>query len=185
VELTIPAALMTTGATLEQTATNLVRQQWEKPMPYLDTRQVRSWLTAHDGRSTLTVAYLGIASPPAEVSGALWVPAHTGTQDLLSCDDMAVLAAAIDRLKRILSRTTVGRFFLTETFSVADLRRVYEAVWQCRLDPGDFQKAVLCRDGFLADSGLRRFDRPGAATAPLHPRRRRASQLTPASGRFP
>src|ERR687889_98110 len=54
----------------------------------------------------------------------------------------------------------VATAFVGTTFTLAELRAVYEAVWGVHLDGANFRRSVLTEDGWVIPTGLRA--RPGA-----------------------
>ena len=57
--------------------------------------------------------------------------------------------------------TGTATAFLPPTFTLAELRSVYEAVWNVRYDAANFRKRVLAEDGWVIPTGRRA--QPGAA----------------------
>ncbi len=72
----------------------------------------------------------------------------------LAFDHARILADALERLRRDLESTTRALSFLAEEFTVAELRRVYELVWDRPIDPGNFQRKVTGTPGLLVETGL-------------------------------
>ena len=64
-----------------------------------------------------------------------------------------------------------------KTFTVADLRRVYETVWGTTLDPGNFHRKVTGVPGFLEPTGRQTTGARGRPAA-LY-RRGRTGTLNP------
>ena len=91
-----------------------------------------------------------------DASGAEWLPVEdlTGSRRL-AFDHARILADALERLRDDLQDTTLALTFLAEEFTVADLRAVYESVWEQPLDPGNFQRKVTGVPGLLEDTGYR------------------------------
>jgi 8-oxo-dGTP diphosphatase len=82
----------------------------------------------------------------------------------------------VERARAKLEYTSLGASFLEEPFTVAELRRVYEAVWGHELHPANFRRKVLSTPGFLTATGEERATGRGWAqlyvrgeTAVLHP----------------
>ena len=71
----------------------------------------------------------------------------------LAFDHDQVLAAGVERARAKLEYTPLAAAFVGETFTVADLRRVYEAVWGGGLDPRNFHRKVTGTPGFLVPLG--------------------------------
>jgi 8-oxo-dGTP diphosphatase len=68
---------------------------------------------------------------------------------------------AVERVGGDLERTGLARAFVGTTFTLAELRAVYEAVWGVRLDAANFRRSVLTEDGWVIPTGRRA--RPGSA----------------------
>jgi 8-oxo-dGTP diphosphatase len=129
----------------------------------------------------VTVCYLALAPdlpvPRAgtDAADARWAP----VDDLpdLAFDHDVLLADAVERARAKLEYTPLATAFCGEEFTVAELRRVYEAVWGLPLDPRNFHRKVTGAAGFLEPTGAtttRDGGRPAAVfrrgTAPtLHP----------------
>lgn len=71
----------------------------------------------------------------------------------LAFDHDRILADAVERARAKLEYTNVATWLLEEPFTIAELRRVYEAVWGQPLHPANFRRKVLATSGFLAPTG--------------------------------
>jgi 8-oxo-dGTP diphosphatase len=107
----------------------------------------------------ITVAYLGLAPDlPVPVGGTdaaqarFWPVEDLESPDApaLAFDHARIIGDGVERARSKLEYTALATAFVDEPFTVADLRRVYEAVWGTRLDPGNFQRKVLGTADFLA-----------------------------------
>ncbi|MCH2431076.1 MAG: NUDIX hydrolase [Acidimicrobiales bacterium] len=67
----------------------------------------------------------------------------------LAFDHDRIVADAIARARSSLEDTTIATHFCPPEFTISDLRRVYDAVWDSKLDPGNFQRKVKQTVGFL------------------------------------
>ena len=104
---------------------------------------------------TVSVAYLAVlpALPPGvpgtDAVEAAWHPVEAMLARRLPFDHHAILAAGLERARSKLEYTTLATAFVGERFTIAELRRVYEVVWDRSLDPGNFHRKVLGSDGFV------------------------------------
>jgi 8-oxo-dGTP diphosphatase len=130
----------------------------------------------------VSVAYLALVPDvprPAAGSDAsearFWPVADIDPGDM-AFDHGRILADAVERARAKLEYTSLGASLLDEPFTIADLRRVYEAVWGVTLHPANFRRKVLATDGFVRPTGEERSTGRGWAelytrggTASLHP----------------
>ena len=75
---------------------------------------------------------------------------------------------AVERTRSKLEYTALAAKFCPPEFTIGPLRRVYEAVWNTRLDPGNFQRNVQ-------ESGA--FEKRITAASAPRPRRGRPASL--------
>jgi 8-oxo-dGTP diphosphatase len=117
----------------------------------------------------VTVAYLAIApSLPAPVAGsdarhARWEPVDR--VDRLAFDHNDVFADALERARSKLEHGTLATVFCPETFTIGELRRVYEAVWGGPVDARNFNRKVTGTAGFVVPTGETRRSTPGRPAA--------------------
>jgi len=109
----------------------------------------------------VSVAYLAVAPRlPEPVAGtdaadARWVP----VDDVLSgrlrlaFDHRRIVEDGVERARTKLEHTALATAFCGETFTIAELQRVYEAVWGVRLDPRNFYRKVKGSRGFVVPAG--------------------------------
>jgi 8-oxo-dGTP diphosphatase len=91
----------------------------------------------------------------------------------LAFDHHRILADGVDRVRRSLECTTLAAAFVEPTFTLSQLRGVYEAAWGAPLDPGNFRRKVLATDGFVVPTG---------ETAPPGPEGGKPAQVYRAGG---
>ena len=111
------------------------------------------WNAAEEVAAALEHALGGLAeSVTGAAVGWLAVGELLGTRRL-AFDHGRILADAVARLRERLESTSLATSFLPATFTIAELRRVYEQVWDQPLDPGNFQRRVTGASGFVEPTG--------------------------------
>src|SRR5260370_41168929 len=78
----------------------------------------------------------------------------------LAFDHARIVRDAVERARADLDSTGIATAFVGPTFTVAELRAVYEAVWGVQLDGANFRRSVVGEDGRGKPTGHRA--RPGA-----------------------
>jgi len=78
----------------------------------------------------------------------------------LAFDHERIVRDAVERVRVDLELTGLATAFVGATFTLAELRGVYEAVWGVHLDGANFRRSVLAEDGWVAPTGRRA--RPGS-----------------------
>jgi 8-oxo-dGTP diphosphatase len=106
---------------------------------------------------TVSVAYLGLApdlpTPKAgdDAAAAEWLPVERllKPRSTLAFDHAVILRDGVERARAKLEYTPLAASFCGAEFTVADLRRVYEAVWGTTLDPRNFHRKVTGTPDFV------------------------------------
>ena len=142
----------------------------------------------------VSVAHVALAPglpeprPGGDAAAARWWPVEDlGLEDggpdapALAFDHPQIIADAVERVRSKLEYTTLAVSFVEEQFTLADLRRVYAAVWGTAPDLGNFRRKVLSTDGFVVEAQRSREAAAGPAGGrpPLLYRRGSAAFLHP------
>lgn len=88
----------------------------------------------------------------------------------LAFDHEEILRDARERVRAKLEYTTLATEFVTEPFTLPELRRVYAAVWGDPPDLGTFRRKVLGTDGFVVPTDERGPSAEGARPPHLYRR---------------
>jgi 8-oxo-dGTP diphosphatase len=116
------------------------------------------------------VAYLAIApdlpipTAGSDAARARWAPAAL-VRDTLAFDHAQILDDAVERARERLEFTTLAAAFCGQTFTIGDLRNVYEVVWNMPLDPRNFNRKVVNSTGFVQPTGAKRMPETGRPAA--------------------
>ncbi len=119
--------------------------------------------------NVVTVAYLavlrdvGAVVAGTDAAEAALIPVSEvlkGTIDL-AFDHLRIVRDAIERVRVELEVTGIATAFVGPTFTLAELRAVYEALWGVQLDAANFRRSVVAEDGWVIPTGRRA--RPGPA----------------------
>jgi len=134
----------------------------------------------------VTVACLALvprlATPTAgsDAAEANWVALGRLLDDprRLAFDHHRILTDGVERARAKLEYSPLGLAFCADEFTIAELRRVYQAVWGTSLDPRNFHRKVTGTRGFIVETG-RTTTRDGGRPAQLY-QRGEATLLHPA-----
>ncbi|MGF0114987.1 NUDIX hydrolase [Promicromonospora sp. Marseille-Q5078] len=108
----------------------------------------------------LSVAHLllapefGVVQAGSDAGGVAWRPvAEVLDGATLAFDHARILADGVERARSKLEYSPLATAFCGPEFTVAELRRVYEAVWGVRLDPRNFSRKATGTPGLLEETG--------------------------------
>jgi 8-oxo-dGTP diphosphatase len=119
--------------------------------------------------NVVTVAYLAVLHDVREVAGGSDAAAAAllPVSDVLNgkvglaFDHLRIVRDAIERVRVELEVTGIATAFVGQTFTLAELRAVYEAVWDVQLDAANFRRSVVAEEGWVVPTGRRA--QPGSA----------------------
>jgi len=117
--------------------------------------------------NVVTVAYVAVlrdvgavvAGTDAADAALVPVSAVLNGQIDLAFDHLRIARDAIERVRVELEVSGIATAFVGTTFTLAELRAVYEAVWGVQLDAANFRRTVVADDGWVIPTGRR--TRPG------------------------
>ena len=118
--------------------------------------------------NVVTVAYLAVLREVAgivagtDAAAATLVPVSEALNGKieLAFDHARIVRDAVERVRIDLELTGIATAFVGPTFTMAELRAVYEAVWGVHLDGANFRRRVGAEDGWVIPTGRRA--RPGS-----------------------
>ena len=119
--------------------------------------------------NVVTIAYLAVLRDVGSVvagtdaAAAALIPVSDALSGKinLAFDHSRIVRDAVERVRVDLEQTGIATAFVGPTFTVAELRAVYEAVWGVPLDGANFRRRVVTENGWVIPTGRRA--RPGSA----------------------
>jgi len=118
--------------------------------------------------NVVTVAYLavlgevGTIASGTDAAEAALIPVSDvliGKMQL-AFDHARIVSDAVERVRVDLDLTGAATAFVGPTFTFAELRAVYEAVWGVQLDGANFRRSLVAEEGWVIPTGRRAH--PGA-----------------------
>jgi 8-oxo-dGTP diphosphatase len=176
----LPGGTLGAGETLEQSILrHLATKVDVRDVAHLEQLGTWSDPARHPERRELATAYLGLVPLGIDPS----VPADTrwhavDALPVTAFDHGAIVLAGRERLRGKLSYSNIGFALAGETFTLAELRDVYEAALGYELSATNL-KRVLLRRGAIESTGERRAHGPaGGRPAEAFRFRRRELEVT-------
>ena len=171
----LPGGFVRPGEDLDEAAARELMEETGVSVARLHLEQLASYgAPRRDPRMrVITVAYLGLAPnlplPAAggDAAGARWAPVSELITTRLAFDHRQILADGVERARAKLEYTPLATTFCPDEFTVAELRRVYEIVWDTELDSRNFHRKVTGAEGLLVPTG-RTTTRDGGRPAQLY-----------------
>ncbi len=159
---TLPGLLVQFGEPLEDAARRALADDAGPGFESVPLEQFHTY--GEPGRDprperVVSVAWLALGSdlpdpaPREGADSAEWVEVTEAIGRDLASDHAQILTDALERVRNLLEHTTIATRFCPPTFTIPDLRRVYDAVWGTVVDPRNFQRKVLSAEGFVEETG--------------------------------
>jgi 8-oxo-dGTP diphosphatase len=119
--------------------------------------------------NVVTVAYLavlrdiGAIVAGTDATDAALVPVSdiVGERIELAFDHKRIVRDAIERVRIELEVSGIATAFVGTTFTMAELRTVYEAIWGVQLDAANFRRSIVSEDGWVIATGRTAPPGPG------------------------
>ncbi|MFO7573026.1 MAG: NUDIX domain-containing protein [Gaiellaceae bacterium] len=119
--------------------------------------------------NVVTVAYLAVLRDVGAIQAGTDAAdaALTPVSDVLTgklqlaFDHGQIVRDAIERIRLELEASGIATAFVGNTFTMAELRSVYEAIWGVQLDAANFRRSILAEEGWVVPTGQR--SRPGSS----------------------
>jgi 8-oxo-dGTP diphosphatase len=164
----IPGGFKRPAETLDEAAKRELREETGVDAASLLTQFGAYGDPERDPRmNVVTVAYVAVLRD----IGALTAGTDAAAADLLPVADVLdgkielafdhrlIARDAVERVRIELDVSGIATAFVGETFTLAELRAVYEAVWGVRLDAANFRRSIVAEEGWVIPTG--RQARPG------------------------
>lgn len=124
---------------------------------------------AHPGTRSASVAYMALLpvgcdpAPGSEAEAFRWWAVDDLAVDgpELAYDHRSIVSDGVERCRSKLEYTTVAASFLREPFTLGELRRIYENVWDVKLHHSNFARKLTSSPGYLV---AERDGSPGRAS---------------------
>jgi ADP-ribose pyrophosphatase YjhB (NUDIX family) len=162
----LPGGLLAPDETLEEAAERELREETNVTDTYMEQLATFSELDRDPRGRVISCCYLALVDggrvrlrPGSDAGEAVWRPLEpllreTEKGTVLAFDHDRILAYARQRLAYKLEYQNVAWSLLPETFTLSELRRVYEAGIGRAFEPNNFRRIALGW-GVLAESGER------------------------------
>ncbi len=166
----IPGGFKRPTETLDEAAKRELAEETGVDVPSLLTQFGAYGDPERDPRmNVVTIAYIAVlrdvgalvAGTDAADAGLVPVSDVLKGRIELAFDHLRIVRDALERVRVELELTGIATAFVGATFTLAELRTVYEAVWGVQLDAANFRRSVVAEDGWVIPTGRRA--RPGPA----------------------
>jgi 8-oxo-dGTP diphosphatase len=164
----VPGGFKRPEETLDEAARRELSEETGVDVPSLLTQFGAYGDPGRDPRmNVVTVAYLavlrdvGAIVAGTDAAEAALVPVSDILEERieLAFDHLPIVRDAVERVRVELEVSGIATAFVGTTFTMAELRAVYEAIWGVQLDAANFRRSLVGEDGWVIPTG--RTARPG------------------------
>jgi 8-oxo-dGTP diphosphatase len=164
----IPGGFKRPPETLDEAARRELAEETGVDVPSLLTQFGAYGDPGRDPRlNVVTIGYLavlrdvGAIVAGSDAADAALVPVSEVLNEKieLAFDHLRIVRDAIERVRVELEVSGIATAFVGTTFTMAELRAVYEAIWGVQLDAANFRRSIVAEDGWVIPTGRRA--RPG------------------------
>ena len=165
-----PGGFKRPDETLDEAARRELSEETGVDVPSLLTQFGAYGDPGRDPRmNVVTVAYLavlrdiGAIVAGTDATDAALVPVSDILEERieLAFDHMRIVRDAIERVRIELEVSGIATAFVGTTFTMAELRTVYEAIWGVQLDAANFRRSIVSEDGWVIATGRTAPPGPG------------------------
>jgi 8-oxo-dGTP diphosphatase len=164
----IPGGFKRPEETLDEAARRELAEETGVDVPSLLTQFGAYGDPERDPRlNVVTVGYLAVLRDVGSIvagtdaAEAALVPVSDILEERLELafDHLRIVQDAIERVRVELELSGIATAFVGTTFTMAELRTVYQAIWGVQLDAANFRRSLLGEEGWVIPTG--RTARPG------------------------
>jgi 8-oxo-dGTP diphosphatase len=164
----IPGGFKRPDETLNEAARRELCEETGVDVPSLLTQFGAYGDPGRDPRmNVVTVAYVavlrdvGAIVAGTDAADAALVPASDVLEERieLAFDHLRIVRDAVEHIRVELEVSGIATAFVGATFTMAELRAVYEAIWGVQLDAANFRRSLVSDGGWVIPTG--RTARPG------------------------
>jgi 8-oxo-dGTP diphosphatase len=164
----VPGGFKRPEETLDEAARRELSEETGVDVPSLLTQFGAYGDPGRDPRmNVVTVAYLavlrdvGAIVAGTDAAEAALTPVSEILEERveLAFDHLQIVRDAVERVRVELEVSGIATAFVGTTFTMAELRAVYEAIWGVQLDAANFRRSLVAEDGWVIPTG--RTARPG------------------------
>jgi 8-oxo-dGTP diphosphatase len=164
----VPGGFKRPDETLDEAARRELTEETGVDVPRLLTQFGAYGDPGRDPRmNVVTVGYLavlrdvGAIVAGTDAAHAALVPVSDILEERLELafDHLRLVQDAVERVRVELELSGIATAFVGATFTMAELRAVYEAIWGVQLDAANFRRSLVSEDGWVIPTG--RTARPG------------------------